>query len=66
MSGNPDYIADLITSMKEENRLLREEAIARDTRIFLRTATVKTYNGSKNPVKIQYFIDEIVWIHSYR
>lgn len=64
MSKSPDNVAELIKVMREENRLLREEAIARDTRLFLRTATVKTYNGSKNPVKIQYFLDEIVRISS--
>ena len=45
MSRSPEYIADLITSMKEENWLLREEPMTRDTRLFLRTATVKKYNG---------------------
>ena len=47
---------------EKRDRLVREEAIARETRLFLTSATVKTYTGSKLSTKIQYFIDEIIRI----
>lgn len=73
MSKSPDNVAELIKIMREENkwsreeaekrdRLVREEAIARETRLFLTSATVKTYTGSKVSTKIQYFLDEIIRI----
>ena len=79
-------MANLITAMREENKLLREEAqtrqdrtrdenirrdtlireeaIAREKRLFLTSVPVKMYSGSKNPKKVQYFIDEIIRISS--
>ena len=73
MSKSPDNIAEMIKIMREENkwrreeaekrdRLVREEAIARETRLFLTSATVKPYTGSKLSTKIQYFLDEIIRI----
>ena len=59
MSKSPDNVAELIKAMREENKWHREEAIARETRLFLTNATVKPYTGSKILAKIQYFLDEI-------
>lgn len=73
MSKSPDKVAELIKIIREEikwhreeaeerDRLIREESIARETRLFLTIATVKTYTGSKLSAKIQYFLDEILRI----
>ena len=62
MSKSPDNVAELIKIMREEQKLNREEAIARETRLFLTSATVKPYTGSKVSTKIQYFLDEIIRI----
>ena len=69
MSKSPDNVAELIKFMREEQKLNREEAIARERRLFLTSATVKPYTGSKVSTKIQYFLDEIIrisnWIYSH-
>lgn len=62
MSKSTDNVTELIKVMREENKWHREEAIARETRIFLTNATVKPYTGSKILSKIQYFLDEITRI----
>ncbi|KRZ98291.1 uncharacterized protein AC631_05950 [Debaryomyces fabryi] len=58
MSNNrhsPDHVLELINFMKAE-------AEERELRIFLLNAKVKSYNGTKNPTKIQEFIEEIIRI----
>lgn len=52
---SPDHVLELINFMKAE-------AEERELRIFLLNAQVKPYNGTKNPTRIQVFIEEIIRI----
>ena len=52
MSKSPDNVAELIKIMREDNKWHREEAIARETRLFLTNATVKPNTGNKVLAKI--------------